>query len=224
MWKTKMLWRKLGSKLILNRPKTNSKNPPKKISKYYLASSFKKAVMLRKFLFDWSTNVSQSVTDYIKFSSETQWRLVTGVCKICPTYTKSIIVRLHPHRVKEECPMDGKCQSMVAGFSVTYPEPWKIYFGLAEGKWKKRYYNHKKSFNHKRYSHERTLSSYVCQLKETLDVTPNLKWSVVRCATPYSNTSKKCLLCLYEKLVMTTCLKQYKLLNKRAILWMSSWE
>ena len=35
------------------------------------------------------------------------------------------------------------------------------------------------------------ISSYVWHLKETLDVTPNLKWSVVRCATPYSNISKK---------------------------------
>ena len=44
------------------------------------------------------------------------------------------------------------------------------------GKWKKRCYNHKESFNHKRYSHETTLSSYMWHLKETLDVTPNLKW------------------------------------------------
>ena len=100
--------------------------------------------------------------------------------------------------------MDGKCQTTDAVYDcrVTSSEPQKIYFGLAEGKWKQRYYNHKKSFNHKRYSHETTLSSYVWHLKETLDVTPNLKWSVVRCTTPYSNISKKCLLCLCEKLVI----------------------
>ena len=59
-------------------------------------------------------------------------------------------------------------------------EPQKINFRFAEGKWKQIYYNHKKSFNHKRYSHETALSSYVWYLKETLDVTPNLKWSVVK--------------------------------------------
>ena len=64
----------------------------------------------------------------------------------------------------------------------------KIYFGLAERKWKQRY---KKSFNQKKYSHEATLSSDVLHLKETLDVTSNLKWSVVRCSTRYSNISKK---------------------------------
>ena len=124
-------------------------------------------------------------------------------------------------RVKEECPMDGKCQTMDADYvcRVTSPEPRKIYFGLVEGEWKKRYYNHKKSFNRKRYSHETTLSSYLWHLKETLDVTPSLKWSVVRCATPYSNISKKCLLCLHEKLVIITYPRQPEFLNKRSELF-----
>ena len=124
-------------------------------------------------------------------------------------------------RVKEECPMDGKCQTMDAVYDcrVTSPESRKIYFGLAEVEWKKRYCNHKKSFNHKRYSHETTLSSYVWYLKEPLDVTPNLKWSIVRCATPYSNISKKFLLCLYEILVFITYPRQHELLNKRSELF-----
>ena len=124
-------------------------------------------------------------------------------------------------RVKEERLMDGKCKTMEAVYDcrVTLPEPQKIYFGFEEGKWKKRYYNHKKSFNHKRYSHETTLLSYVWHLRETLDVTPNLEWSVVRCATPYSNISKKCLLCLYEKLVIITYPRQHELLNKRSELF-----
>ena len=55
--------------------------------------------ILQKYFFDWSIDIFQSLIDYIKFSTETQWRLVTAVCKICPKYTKGIIVRLHPHRV-----------------------------------------------------------------------------------------------------------------------------
>ena len=58
---------------------------------------------------------------------------------------------------------------------VTSPEPQKIYFVLTAEKWKKRYYNHKKSFSHKRYSHEMTLSSYVWYLKESLDTASNLQ-------------------------------------------------
>ena len=74
-------------------------------------------------------------------------------------------------RVKRECSMESKYQTMdaVSDCRVTSPEPRKIYFGLAEGKWKQRYYIHKKSFNHKRYSHETTLLSYIWHLKETLD-------------------------------------------------------
>ena len=82
-----------------------------------------------------------------------------------------------------------------------------------------KYYNDKKSFNHKRYSNQTTLSSYVWYLKETLDVTPNLKWSVVRCATPYTNISKKFLLHLSEKLVIISYRRQQELLNKRSDLF-----
>ena len=94
-----------------------------------------------------------------------------------------------------------------------------FYFGLVEGKWKKRYYNHKSSLNHKRHSQEARLSSYVWHLKETLDVTPNLKRSLVRCATPDSNTLKKSLLCLYEKLVIISYSRQHELLNYRSELF-----
>ena len=105
---------------------------------------------------------------------------------------------LYNSRVKEECSLDVKCQTMNADHDcrITSAEPREMYFALAEGKWKKWYFNHEKSFNNKRYSHETTLSSYVRYLKESLDVTPNLKWSVVTCATTYAYISKKWLMCL----------------------------
>ena len=69
--------------------------------------------------------------------------------KITSTLSNQLI--LCNCQVKGECPMDDKCLTMdaVCNCHVTSPEPQKIYFGLAEGKWKQRYYNHKKSFNHK---------------------------------------------------------------------------
>ena len=143
------------------------------------------------------------------------------VCKICPNIqernsdiwsTPCNQLTLCNCRVKEECPLDGKCQTMdvVYDCRVTSPEP-QIYFGLAERKWERRYCNHKKSFNHKQYSYETTPSSYMWHLKETLDVALNLKWSVMRCATPYSNISKKYLLCLHENLAIITYPRQYEL-------------
>ena len=44
----------------------------------------------------------------------------------------------------------------------------------------------------------------------------HFQWSVVRCATPYSNISKKCILCLYENFVIITYPRQHKLLNKQS--------
>ena len=99
---TKMLWRKVGSKLILDTPKINDKNQKIDLEILFcLAHHSKKQYpqILQKHFVDWSIDIFQSFIDYIKFSTETQWRLVTAVCKICPKYTKSIIVRLHPHRV-----------------------------------------------------------------------------------------------------------------------------
>ena len=61
--------------------------------------------------------------------------------------------------------MNRKCKIMDAVYiydcPLTSPEPQKIYFEFAERKRKQSYYNHKKSFNHKRYAHETTFSRYV---------------------------------------------------------------
>ena len=99
---TKMLWRKVGSKLILNTPKINDKN--QKIDLEILFgltqhSTKQYPQILQIYFFDWSIDIFQSLIDTIKVLTDTQWRLVTDVCKICPKYTKGIIVTLHPHRV-----------------------------------------------------------------------------------------------------------------------------
>ena len=66
-------------------------------------------------------------------------------------------------REKVECPMEGNClvNGVVYKCDVTRPLPKKVYLGLAEGEWKSRFYNHKLSFKHKRYSNKTTLSSYM---------------------------------------------------------------
>ena len=67
----------------------------------------------------------------------------------------------------------------------------KYYTGLTEPDFKKRFANHKKSFEHLRYSHETTLSSYVWE-KKSAGIGCNIKWT-------YKSTSAKCYLCLEEK-------------------------
>ena len=73
----------------------------------------------------------------------------------------SKIYKGHDSKVTSNHIAGRKCQTMdvVNDCYVTSLEPFKIYFGLAEGKWMKRYFHYKTSFNHKRYSHETTLSS-----------------------------------------------------------------
>ena len=139
-------------------------------------------------------------------------------------HNKKVISKPHDQRPKcncrkkAECPMEGNCQvnNILYKCDITRPLPKKVCLRLAEGEWKSRFYNHKLSFKHKRYSNKTTLWSYIWPLKSFSSETPNLRWSILRCVPPYSNISKKCLLCLYEKLEIVTYQNQKELLNKRS--------
>ena len=106
-------------------------------------------------------------------------------------------------RVKSECPLNGQCQvtDMIYKCTVLSPDkPNKVYLGTAEGDFKKRFYNHRKSFNNEGSANNTTLSKYIWELKETSNLSPILVWSIAKKVLPYSNISKKCLLCLHETL------------------------
>ena len=79
-------------------------------------------------------------------------------------------------RKKGECPMEVNCQvnDVVYKRDVARPLPKKVHLGLAEGEWKSRFYNHKLSFRHKRYSNKTALSSYMWHLKKVSSETSNL--------------------------------------------------
>ena len=98
-------------------------------------------------------------------------------------------------RNKDECPLDGKCRVSNAIYKCVVSAentPAKCYIGLASGEWKSRYANHKKSFNHRTYSKDTRLSQYVWSLKDKNIQSPTIRWSIIKTAPPYSNTSKKC--------------------------------
>ena len=107
-------------------------------------------------------------------------------------------------RVKSECPLNGQCQVTDIIYKCTVLSPYKpnkVYHGTAEGDFKKRFYNHRKSFNNEASASNTTLSKkYIWKLKETSNLSPTLVWSISKKLVPYSNVSKKCLLCLHEKL------------------------
>ena len=71
-----------------------------------------------------------------------------------------------------------------------------------------------KSFNHKKYSNETELSKYVWHLKEN-NTDYTIKWSIIKNSISYTGGSKRCNLCLEEKLSILKEKSKY-LLNKRS--------
>ena len=81
---------------------------------------------------------------------------------------------------------------------------------------KQQFYNHRQSFKCKKHKNDTTLSSYLWNLKQNNNHILKLTWSVVRFVPSYYSISKKCLLCLYEKLLILSYLNPAELLNKRS--------
>ena len=76
-----------------------------------------------------------------------------------------------------KCPLNGKCQvtDIIYKFTVLSPDkPNKVYLKTAEGDFKKRFYNHRKSFNNEGSANDTTLSKYIWELKETSNLSPSL--------------------------------------------------
>ena len=61
-----------------------------------------------------------------------------------------------------------------------------------------------------------TLSKYIWELKETSNSSPTLVWPIAKKVRPYSNISKRCLLCLHEKLQIINYPQPDESLNKRS--------
>ena len=120
-------------------------------------------------------------------------------------------------RNENACPLDGNCQMesvIYKCIAATTIENDKTYIGLTEGTWKQRSYKHTSSFRNKKYENSTALSKYVWKHKPENE--PTLNWSIIRSAPAYSNISKRCLLCLSEKLEIITHPNQEDLLNTRS--------
>jgi len=120
---------------------------------------------------------------------------------------------------KDLCPMDNNCLASNIIYQATLTSTLqnsseKIYVGLCETTFKKRYANHKKSFNTEKYRYSTTLSNEYWKLKE-LNAGPKVTWKVKRKCKSYNTTSKKCNLCASEKYEIATY-KGSDILNKRS--------
>ena len=83
--------------------------------------------------------------------------------------------------------------------TITQTQPQELnYIGLASTTFKLRLGNHKKSFNHKKYSKETTLSQKIWQLREE-GIEVDIKWKLIERAQPYSPITGLCALCTLDK-------------------------
>ena len=122
-------------------------------------------------------------------------------------------------RKKEECELNGNCltkNTVYKATATTTSSPGKEYIGITEGPWKHRHAVHKSSFKNKNYKARTTLTDYIWKMKENFAEMPTIKWSIIKTAPAYSNISKRCLLCLQEKLCIIENNNQENLLNKRS--------
>ena len=71
-----------------------------------------------------------------------------------------------------------------------------------------------KSFKNELYANSTTLSSHVWEMKKIKNVTTALTWEVLQTAKAYSNITKRCFLCLHEKLAIITYPYPEELLNR----------
>ena len=120
-------------------------------------------------------------------------------------------------RIKSNCPLQGSCQSrgIVYNAKVTVDnDPAMNYIGLTDNAFKSRFANHKQSFTNKSYENSTELSKYIWKLKSKQQPFVT-SWTILSPASAYNNITKRCNLCLSEKLYIITADKS-TLLNKRS--------
>ena len=106
-------------------------------------------------------------------------------------------------RKSSNCPLNGEClsSSLVYKATVTHEKEKKCYVGLVEGDFKRRYNNHKTSFERPEYEKSTTLSSYVWSLRDR-GCDYNLEWEIMKRTRPYVCGASRCDLCTTEKLII----------------------
>ncbi len=73
----------------------------------------------------------------------------------------------------------------------------QTYVGLTSNSFKTTFANHKTSFSYVKKKHATELSNHIGQLKDK-NVDYEIKWEIIKQASPYSNTSNRCNLCLWQ--------------------------
>lgn len=118
-------------------------------------------------------------------------------------------------RDKNSCPLSGKCLSscIVYKAMVVTDQAKSTYYGICESDFKTRYNNHTKSFRSRKYENETELSKLVWKLKDD-NANYAIHWSIEKNAGRYKCGTRRCDLCLSEKVAIVRA-NPKGLLNKR---------
>ena len=119
------------------------------------------------------------------------------------------------------CPMQGRCQASGVVYLATLRADQKEfnYIGMTERTFKKRYYEHTSTFNHRgngvNMDRQTSLSKKVWELKDR-GLSYTLNWKILRRGHAYRPGQKSCDLCLSEKLEILKRSSDRRLLNTRS--------
>ena len=136
--------------------------------------------------------------NYLKTQSENENQKF--VCRVDVFYSWALILN------KSKCPLKNKCLSNnvlykanITSASENYRN--KIYYGISETKFKSRYANHRKSFKNRNYKTDTELSNEIWKLKEQNKIA-DISWEILGIHQSYDTSTKRCMLCRNEKLVI----------------------
>ena len=119
------------------------------------------------------------------------------------TQTSNTITKQCNCRSPQQCPLSGKCltENIVYKATVTTNEPktCKEYIGSTATTFKQRFSNHMSSTRLPKYEKSTALSQHIWELKrEGKD--HKVSWEICAKARPYTPETKRCNLCITEKL------------------------
>ena len=103
-----------------------------------------------------------------------------------------------------QCPLQQRCLSNNVLYQANITplgenSETKVYYGICKTTFKLRYANHKKSFSHRNRKSDTELSNEFWRIKDNKHKA-NITWEILGRHQAYNARSKRCSLCLNEKL------------------------
>ena len=117
-----------------------------------------------------------------------------------------------------QCPLQQRCLSNNTLYQANITplgenSGTKVCYGICETTFKLRYANHKKSFSHRNRKSDTELSNEFWRIKDNKHNT-NITWEILGRHQAYNTSSKRCSLCLNEKLKIVLH-RDNNMLNRR---------